>query len=228
VTTVILVATAGLAVALTWQWQAAFFSRSGADLRGMADASARWIDRVGWVASPGALSAAHGHLSHECQACHVAFRPVPAAKCRACHLKNRELLIRRDTAFHAEITRCTTCHLEHGGRTGGISRMEHAALNPEIACSVCHVDRHRGFFGDGCRDCHGVDTWTVVGFRHPSPRSRLCAECHRAPLSHAMMHFEMVDRAVTGQRNAVVEQCWRCHTTDSWNNIVGVGQYEHH
>jgi len=47
-----------------------------------------------------------------------------------------------------------------------------------------------------------------------------------------MMHFQMVDRAVTGQRDATVEQCGRCHTTDHWNNIwnniVGVGFCKHH
>jgi len=43
-----------------------------------------------------------------------------------------------------------------------------------------------------------------------------------------MMHFQMVDQMVTGQSAATVEQCWRCHTTDHWNNIVGVGLYKHH
>jgi len=225
----ILIATAALAVALTWQWRATFFPRAGTRPGDMPfGAPPRWIDRVGWVASPEALSAAHADLSTQCQACHAAFRPVPDAKCRACHLANRELMTRRDTAFHAEASRCTTCHLEHHGRTGRISRMEHAVLNPDLACSVCHVDRHRAFFGDRCLDCHHVDTWTIGGFRHPSPRSRLCAECHRPPPSHTMMHFEMVDRAVTGQRDAIVNQCWRCHTTDSWNNIVPIGLYEHH
>lgn len=225
----ILIGAAGLAAALTWQWGATFFRQAGPRLHGVsAGVSSRWTDRVGWVASPGALSAAHAGLSGDCRACHVAFRPVPDAKCRACHLKNQELLTRRDTAFHAAATRCTTCHVEHEGRTARISRMEHAVLNPDVACAVCHIDRHRTLFGDQCRECHRVDTWTVVGFRHPSSRSRVCAECHRAPPSHTMMHFEMVDRAVTGQRDAVVEQCWRCHTTDGWNNIVGVGLYEHH
>ncbi len=68
----------------------------------------------------------------------------------------------------------------------------------------------------------------VVGFRHPTPTSTACVQCHAKPPSHRMMHFEMVDRAVTGKRDATVSQCWRCHTTDDWNNIVGLGSYEHH
>jgi hypothetical protein len=73
-----------------------------------------------------------------------------------------------------------------------------------------------------------VVTWRVPGFRHPSPRSRLCAECHQPPPSHLMGHFQMVDQALTGQGDATVEQCWRCHTTDHWNNVVGVGFYKYH
>jgi hypothetical protein len=43
-----------------------------------------------------------------------------------------------------------------------------------------------------------------------------------------MMHFQMVDQMVTQQWDVTVEQCWRCHTTDHWNNIVGIGYYKHH
>jgi hypothetical protein len=43
-----------------------------------------------------------------------------------------------------------------------------------------------------------------------------------------MIHFQMVDQSITGQRDATIEQCWRCHTTDHWNNIVSVGLYKHH
>jgi hypothetical protein len=106
--------------------------------------------------------------------------------------------------------------------------VEHAVLNPEIGCTTCHVDRHQTFFGERCIACHGVATWQVPGFRHPSARSRLCAECHQPPPSHLMGHWQMVDQTLTGQWDATVELCWRCHTTDHWNNIVGVGFYKHH
>jgi len=42
------------------------------------------------------------------------------------------------------------------------------------------------------------------------------------------MHFVMMDQAVTGRHGAKAEQCWQSHTTDHWNNIVGVGFYKHH
>src|SRR5262249_34684763 len=138
------------------------------------------------------------------------------------------LLNRRDTAFHAAATECLACHSEHQGRTARISRMDHTVLHPDVGCAVCHVDRHQRLFGDHCQACHEVATWKLPGYRHPSPQSTLCAECHQPPPSHLMMHFQMVDQTITGQRDATVEQCWRCHTTDHWNNIVGVGLYKHH
>ena len=99
-----------------------------------------------------------------------------------------------------------------------------------LDCAGCHASRdpHRTLFGRDCQGCHTTAAWAVGSFRHPSPRSRDCAQCHQAPPSHYMMHFEMVDRAITGQERASVEQCFLCHQTDAWNNIRGVGWYKHH
>ena len=219
---VILLSVLGIAAGLAWQWRDRFFA-------GTATApAATGLDRFGWLGSPGPLAAAHASLSGDCRACHVPFRPVADAKCLGCHARNLGLLGRRDTAFHAGARRCAACHVEHQGRTARISTMQHNLIDPSVTCAGCHVDRHQTLLGDRCADCHQVTEWKVAGFRHPSPASRLCVECHRAPPSHFMMHFAMVDRTITGLRDATVEQCWRCHTTDHWNNIVGVGMYKHH
>lgn len=99
-----------------------------------------------------------------------------------------------------------------------------------LDCVSCHQvqDRHRGFFGKDCAECHGTSTWTVAGFLHPSPRSRNCAECHQAPPSHFMEHFEMISRVVARQPAAKERECFLCHRTTSWNDIPGVGWYKHH
>lgn len=99
-----------------------------------------------------------------------------------------------------------------------------------LDCAGCHANRdpHRTLLGRDCWGCHTTAAWTVGGFRHPSPRSRDCAQCHQAPPSHYMMHFEMMDRTIAGQEHARVEQCFLCHRTDAWNNIRGVGWYKHH
>ncbi len=99
-----------------------------------------------------------------------------------------------------------------------------------LDCASCHATRdpHRTLFGRDCQSCHTVDSWSITAFRHPSPSSPDCVQCHQAPPSHYMMHFEMMDRGITGQRNARVEQCYLCHQTDSWNNIRGVGWFDMH
>lgn len=99
-----------------------------------------------------------------------------------------------------------------------------------LDCAGCHAnrDRHRTLFGRDCQACHNVDAWTIASFRHPSPRSQDCVQCHQAPPSHYMMHFEMMDRMIAGQANARVEQCFLCHQTDSFNNIKGVGWFKMH
>lgn len=114
---------------------------------------------------------------------------------------------------------------------------ERGPTHPEVTpteagldCATCHStkDRHQGYFGGDCASCHRTAAWTIPRFRHPSPRSVLCAECHQAAPSHYMMHFRMVSQVVARAPDARVEQCFRCHQTTSWNDIRGVGWYKHH
>jgi len=103
---------------------------------------------------------------------------------------------------------------------------ERAALD----CANCHSNRdpHRGLFGRECAGCHGLNSWQIAGFLHPSPTSKDCAQCHQAPPSHYMGHFIMMDRMITGQEHATVNQCFLCHRTDSFNDIKDVGWLKHH
>lgn len=114
-----------------------------------------------------------------------------------------------------------------------------ATLEMTLNCSSCHStkDRHVGLFGRECATCHGTTQWTIAEFRHPSPRSVDCAQCHQAPPSHYMEHFAMVSKRTVGLENlggrqccdnVQVNQCYRCHQTTSWNDIRGVGYYKHH
>lgn len=218
-----------IATWLLWRWQARFFSHTPqGSSQAVPNMEKSFIDRVGWIASPGPLSMAHAALSESCAGCHTPFRRVPDSKCVNCHVKNTDLLTRKATAFHARATRCISCHTEHQGMRARIARMEHAVLDPGVGCAECHFDKHQEFFGTECAECHSVTSWRVAGYRHPSPRSQDCAQCHKGPPSHYMMHFQMVDQAFTGIKDATVEQCWRCHTTDHWNNIKGIGYYKHH
>lgn len=114
---------------------------------------------------------------------------------------------------------------------------EHDATNPLLSrteaglnCASCHIlrDRHQLLFGPECGACHRTDRWTIPGYLHPSERSTECVQCHQAPPSHYMMHFQMVSQVVAKQPRATVEQCYACHLTTRWNDIRGVGWYKHH
>ena len=219
---------------------------------------------------PGALSQPHAFLENNCAACHTANKGVEAKNCIVCHADNKTLLARQPSAFHAEISACAACHLEHQGRVPSTTKMDHAALahigckqiesDPQRApvdmgkikawlkqtshvpathhaaeeallhCAACHStkDRHRGLFGADCAQCHGTTKWTLPEFRHPSPASQSCAQCHQAPPSHYMMHFKMVSMMTARMEKAEVNQCFLCHQTTSWNDIKGVGFYKHH
>lgn len=101
-----------------------------------------------------------------------------------------------------------------------------------LNCAGCHStkDRHVGLFGKDCAQCHIMTKWTIAEFQHPSPRLANCGQCHQAPPSHYMMHFEMISKKIAGQEGSStqVNQCYRCHQISSWNDIIGVGFYKHH
>ena len=67
--------------------------------------------------SPGPLSAAHAFLGGQCESCHLPDKGVGAAACLSCHTFAPELLAQQNTAFHATVSECAGCHVEHkGGR----------------------------------------------------------------------------------------------------------------
>lgn len=197
----------------------------------------KWRRASTWqqMSSPGPLSRAHAFLKDNCAACHTPSKGVEGVNCIVCHANNAALLQRQPTAFHADITTCAPCHIEHLGAQAPTT-MDHAALaqigksRQPLNCAICHAteDRHRGFFGTDCASCHAVTKWTIPEYRHPSPNSRDCAQCHLAPPSHNMMHFKMISMTVARQPGATVNQCYKCHQTTVWNDIRGVGWYKHH
>ncbi len=114
-----------------------------------------------------------------------------------------------------------------------------SVLEATLDCSSCHStkDKHFGLFGKDCASCHATTQWTIPEFQHPALRSTDCVQCHQAPPSHYMMHFEMVDKNVAARDKSTgdaccegvnVNQCYSCHQTTAWNDIKGIGFYKHH
>lgn len=171
-------------------------------------------------------SAFHAEIN-ECAVCHLEHQGRVASTTRMDHaaLARIGFQQRKSEPPHAAadaaqnkqwLDETTTAHL----------RPEEALLN----CATCHgtKDRHRGLFGADCAQCHATAKWTLPEFRHPSADSQSCAQCHQAPPSHYMMHFQMIDQAICKQPNAKVNQCFLCHQTTSWNDLKGIGFYKHH
>ena len=106
------------------------------------------------------------------------------------------------------------------------ARTAREALN----CAGCHDRQEPHFkrFGTDCAQCHGLESWSVTGYQHPSSRSKTCVQCHQAPPSHFMEHFAMVSQKFARKEHARVDQCFECHNTTAWNDIVDVGFYKHH
>ena len=199
--------------------------------------------------APGPLSSAHRSVAGQCAACHTPVKGVEAKTCLSCHT-GTDFGDKQSTVFHAQATQCVSCHVEHQGNRG-IVRMSHPALlDPKIwrqpatqplsgkpramseaalKCSSCHSirDKHLGLFGGDCASCHNTSSWKIRDYRHPSTNSTQCVECHKAPPSHYMEHFSMVSQRAAGEK-ARVDQCYACHTTDSFNNIRRRGWYDHH
>lgn len=107
-------------------------------------------------------------------------------------------------------------------------RADHAGSKADesmLDCASCHTskDRHRGFMGTDCVQCHATTQWSIAEFVHPSTSSTECAQCHLPPPSHNMMHFSMMSAPLAKQPNAKVNQCFLCHQTTVWNDIKGLG-----
>ncbi|MBB6125585.1 class III cytochrome C family protein [Sphingobium subterraneum] len=204
--------------------------------RSSSAAAPRWVSAV----EPGPLSKAHAFLENKCESCHTPNSGVKAQNCITCHAAATDLLMKPATAFHAKISECAGCHVEHQGFGIRPTKMDHGLLEriaiqkggsaTTLDCLSCHapIDRHKGYFGKDCASCHQTSSWKIPGYLHPSPRSTECSQCHKAPPSHYMMHFQMMDQPISGEHNARVDQCYSCHQTDSFNNIKRVGMVKVH
>jgi len=196
-------------------------------------------------AAPGPLASSHASLSADCAACHTPLRGVEAGSCITCHALNGALVERQTTAFHANVGECAGCHIEHAGAAALLGPMDHQQFAgvvgraaptgavpraQDLDCMRCHErqDPHAELLGRDCASCHVIGSWTIAAYRHPSAKSRDCAQCHAPPPSHYMEHFEMVSARVARQEHANVTECYRCHLTTRWNDIRGVGFYDHH
>lgn len=185
-----------------------------------------------------------GPEASKCIACHANNETLLSSQptafhanirnCRGCHVEHNGVDQRPIAMNHDVLYKLGRARLPDAeAKSLTVYPVEHARITQQEAalkCANCHSnqDPHRSFFGADCASCHSTTMWAIPEFRHPSPRSTDCAQCHQAPPSHYMEHFKMVSMRVAGVEEAEVSQCFSCHRTNSWNDIKNVGWYKHH
>jgi len=193
----------------------------------------------------------------KCTACHATSERLlgrqptafhaSVAECATCHIEHQGTSVRPLVMDHVELARLGVRTLQRASLTDADSaatltslktwlkvqrpdQFDESSAREALNCAACHDrnDPHLKRFGSDCAQCHALETWKVRGYQHPSSRSKECVQCHQAPPSHFMMHFSMISQKFARKENARVDQCFECHNTTSWNDIVDVGYYKHH
>ena len=151
---------------------------------------------------PGELSQPHAFLENNCAACHTPLKGVVAQNCIVCHADNKTLLQRQPSAFHAELTTCITCHVEHQGRNPGTTKMDHVAL-----ARIGLDQMPRVSAGQGNRREDFI-AWLASGARVSAlpqlQREEVllnCATCHQSKDRHLGL---------------LGNDCAQCHATAKW------------
>ena len=118
---------------------------------------------IAW--SSGEISAPHGFIAKDCNACHQrAFQQVPDAVCGSCHADIRHHVDPAKYKFPevAEAS-CQSCHKEHMGRA-------HIVRNDQQFCADCHAniqDKAKGLRFENASD---------FGSNHPEFRPMVVVE----------------------------------------------------
>ena len=147
-------------------------------------------------------------------------------ECATCHVEHQNTSIRPIAMDHVELAKIGARTLALASETDAGSastlkslqtwlriripgQLDESSVREALDCTGCHAtkDRHVGLLGKDCAQCHATTQWTIAEFRHPSPSSYNCAQCHQAPPSHYMMHFDMISKKVAGQEDAQVAEC---------------------
>ena len=193
----------------------------------------------------------------KCTACHAnserllgrqptAFH-ASVGECTTCHIEHQQESVRPRIMDHVALARIGARTLQRASGTDADSaatltslkiwlkvqrpdQLADKSAREALNCASCHdrKDPHFKRFGSDCAQCHALETWKIAGYQHPSARSQECVQCHLAPPSHFMGHFSMISQKIAHKENARVDQCFECHNTTSWNDIVDVGFYKHH
>ncbi len=103
-------------------------------------------------------------------------------------------------------------------------------------CLSCHRhdDRHKGFYGPKCVQCHNTKGWKLSAFDHQKTSFPLrakhqqvtCRSCHTRPTSAEKLGSRCINchQLKDVHRNQESRRCERCHTPVGWREGV---QFDH-
>ncbi len=103
-------------------------------------------------------------------------------------------------------------------------------------CFSCHQqdDRHKGFYGPKCGQCHQPKGWKISAFDHQKTRFPLvakhqqvaCTNCHTRPVSGEKLGNRCINchQLKNVHRDKKFKRCERCHTPAGWREKV---QFDH-
>jgi hypothetical protein len=95
-------------------------------------------------------------------------------------------------------------------------------------CLSCHQkdDRHRGFYGRNCAQCHNPEGWKKSAFDHQKTKFPLeekhkkvaCSSCHIRPTDGEKLGNACINchRLEDVHRSKETERCERCHSPAGW------------
>jgi hypothetical protein len=168
----------------------------------------------------------------ECSACHVEHQKMGVRPLAMDHVLLAQIGARTlaRAAAQDSDSDATLKSLETWLHIKTPNQLDTGTALKSLNCAGCHDRRDPHFkrFGSDCAQCHVFKSWSVAGYQHPSSESKDCVQCHQPPPSHFMEHFAMISQKFAGKEHAQVDQCFECHNTTSWNDIVDVGFYKHH
>ena len=165
---------------------------------------AKWRRASTWqqLTSPGPISASHSFLKGNCAACHTPTKGVQGVNCIVCHAGNAALLGRQPTAFHADITTCAPCHIEHKSDVLRPTKMDHSAF-AQIGLSRLQPMKKSDPQSRRIRQVMNNNALLVQNPNIPAIEATLnCANCHDTKDRH---------------RGFFGKECATCHTTNKWS-----------
>jgi hypothetical protein len=161
---------------------------------------------------PGDLSQGHAFLANNCAACHTSVKGVEAQNCIVCHADNKTVLQRQPTAFHANITACAACHLEHQGRVPRTTKMDHVALARLGFKELEQQPQQAGVDVPAIKrwlnETHSAQQQAAHPNLQPEESLLNCATCHQTKDRH---------------RGQFGTDCASCHATSKWT----IAEYRH-